>query len=70
MNSQPSFSMTRVRSEDVLKPGAKMVVHKIDFNDPEIKARFEQTKREQKRLKRMMQWTQDDYDAMRRVITI
>lgn len=59
-----------VKSEDILKPGAKLVVEKIDFNDPEVKKLFENTKREQQRIKRSMRWTQKKQDALRLVITI
>ena len=46
----------RIKSEDILKPGAKMVVTEIDFNDPEIKKLFADTKRRQHKLKLMCGW--------------
>lgn len=60
----------KVRSEDILKPGAVLKVEKIDFNDPEVKKLFDDTKREQKRIKKLMRWTQKKQDALSRVITI
>ena len=58
----------RVKSEDILKPGAVLRTCEIDFNDPEIKAMLKAHKKACKKLTR--RWTQEDYDRMRQVITI
>jgi hypothetical protein len=42
----------KVKSEDILKPGAKLIVEKIDFNDPEVKKLLDQTRRYQEAIKR------------------
>lgn len=42
----------KVRSEDVLKADAVLVVKKIDFNDPEVKAFVAEAKREQRAILR------------------
>jgi siroheme synthase (precorrin-2 oxidase/ferrochelatase) len=46
----------RVKLEDILKPGAELIVKKIDFNDPEIKRLFEETKKRQIQLKKLRGW--------------
>lgn len=58
----------KVKLEDILKPGAVLRTEKIDFNDPEIKAMLKAHKLACKKLQR--RWTQEDYDNMRKVITI
>jgi len=45
--------MERLKIEDILLPGAKMEVEKIDFDDPKnahIKALFEDTRKRQEEL--------------------
>jgi hypothetical protein len=58
----------RVKSEDILKPGAVLRTEKIDFNDPEIKAMLKAHKKACQKLNH--RWTQEDYDNLRKVITI
>lgn len=58
----------KVKSEDILKPGAVLRACEIDVNDPEIKAMLKAHKAACKKLQR--RWTQEDYDRMRQVITI
>lgn len=58
----------RVKSEDILKPGAVLRTELIDTNDPEIKAMLKAHKAACKKLRR--RWTQKDYDNLRKVITI
>jgi hypothetical protein len=57
-----------VKSEDILKPGAVLKVEKIDFNDPDVIAIVKASREACKRLRR--RWTQEDYDTLRKVITI
>ena len=58
----------RVKSEDILKPGAVLRSTCIDFSDPEIKAMLKAHKKACRKLTR--RWTQEDYDNLRKVITI
>lgn len=37
----------KVRSEDILKPGAVLKVERINFSDPEVKAFVEESKKKQ-----------------------
>lgn len=62
----------RVRAEDILKPGAVLFTGRIEDhpNYEEIKKYMEENKREQERVRRSMEWTQEDYDNLRKVITI
>lgn len=60
----------RVKSEDILKPGAKLETRLIDFNDPEVKKLIAYSKREQRKLRRMSEWTQEKQDMLSLVITI
>jgi len=48
--------MTRLKAEDILKPGAVLEVKLIDFNDPEIKKLFAETKRRQLELNSLRGW--------------
>lgn len=43
----------RLKSEDILKPGAVLMVDKVDVNDPEIKKMLRDLKKRQKKLIRM-----------------
>lgn len=40
----------KIRSEDILKPGAKLEAVKIDFNDPEVKKFIKQSKALQRQI--------------------
>lgn len=42
----------RVKTEDILKPGAVLKVEVIDFNDPEVRKLWNDTIRAQKQLLR------------------
>lgn len=57
----------KVKSEDILKPGAVLTVKKIDFNDPAVQAFVEHTKREQRKILRYKIVTRKTLDT---VITI
>lgn len=37
--------MDRLKAEDVLRPGAKLVTGLVDMNDPEIRKAFEETRK-------------------------
>lgn len=39
----------KIKPSDILKPGAKLKVKKIDFNDPEVKRMWEAVRKEQKK---------------------
>jgi hypothetical protein len=46
----------RLSADQILKPGAKLVVEKIDLDDPKnarIKERFEKTKQRQREIKEL-----------------
>jgi len=67
--------MERLKLEDIFKPGGEKLIRtgRIDFNDPanaELKELFEQTKKRQQEIKDRMEWGQDDYEAMRRPMTV
>lgn len=57
----------KVEAEDILMPGAVLEVRKIDFNDPEVRAFVEHTKREQRAILRYKIVTRKTLDT---VITI
>ena len=42
--------MKKLTLQDILLPGAKLVAWKIDFNDPEIKARIKRVRVEQAKI--------------------
>jgi len=46
----------RLKSEDILKPGAVLEVKKIDYNDPEIKRLFDETRKRQQQLEKLNSW--------------
>jgi len=48
--------MTRVKAEDILKPGAVLEVKEIDFNDPEVKRIFAAHHEEIRKLKLIRGW--------------
>jgi len=58
----------KVKSEDILKPGAVLRTELIDYNNSEIKAMLKAHKKACRKLTR--RWTQKDYDRMKLVITI
>lgn len=62
----------KIKSEDILKPGAVLKVEKIDFNDPEIKRLFAETRRAQERImsNHPRNWTQEQWQSLYNVITI
>lgn len=60
----------KIKTEDILKPGAVLKVEKIDWSDPEMKRLLEDTRREQERIKRRARWTQGKYDMLNLRITI
>lgn len=67
--------MERLKIEDIFKPGGEKLIRTgpIDFDDPAnaaLKELFEQTKKRQEELRARMEWKQEDYDALRNVITI
>lgn len=39
----------KLKPSDILKPGAKLKVKKIDFNDPEVKRMLKTVREEQKK---------------------
>lgn len=43
----------RVKTEDILKPGAVLVAKIVDFNDPTVRKFWNDTRREQRKLLRM-----------------
>lgn len=60
----------KVKSEDILKPGAKLIVEKIDWTKSPYKEALADTRRRQKALRNQMKYTQEHHDAMSRIITI
>jgi hypothetical protein len=62
----------KIKSEDILKPGAILKVEVIDWSDPEIKKLYEDCRKEQERIKRLMpqNWTQKQWDMLNNIITI
>jgi hypothetical protein len=57
----------KVKSSDILKPGAALKVVKIDFSDPKIKAWAAEVRREQEAI---LKFKVVNYETLRRVITI
>lgn len=60
----------KVKSEDILKPGAVLEVKKIDFTDPRVIEIVKAAKEGYEELKKLTEWTQEKQDNLRRVITI
>ena len=60
----------KIKSEDILKPGAVLKVEKIDFNDPAVKRLLEETAKRADQMRKSQRWTQKRYDKLRQIITI
>lgn len=48
-----SIVIMRVETKDILKPGAVLFTEIVDFNDPEVRKIWNDTRREQRKLLRM-----------------
>lgn len=57
----------RLKSEDILKPGAVLRTEKIDYNDEEVKKLFEETRKRQLQLEKLKEI---DYDQLHQRVTI
>jgi len=57
----------RLKNEDILKPGAVLIVEKIDFNDPEVQKLVRLTRLRQRQIMRMKRINPKVWDM---VITI
>ena len=51
----------KVKSSDILKPGAKLEVKLIDFNDPEIKRFVEEALKQQKAILKIKNGPYENY---------
>jgi uncharacterized protein (DUF305 family) len=60
--------MAKLKVEDILKPGAKLRTSRL--SESEVKEAVEKCLKAQKEIREMQRWTQDNYDNMRKVITI
>jgi hypothetical protein len=60
----------KIKTEDILKPGAVLKVEKINWDDPEMKRLFEACRKEQERIARRKRWTQEQWDMLYLRITI
>lgn len=58
--------MTRIKMEDILKPGAKLEVKKIDFNDPFVKEVMREHRKALREMKKIVTWRYEGW--WRRII--
>jgi len=57
--------MTRLKTEDILKPGAVLEVKAIDWNDPIVKEIVAEHKKAMRELKKIHTWRYDQFGFRR-----